>query len=547
MVRNLRLIALWAAPLLFVGVLFYWPLIKILNLGFFAGLSGTALGAQTISAVWFTIWQAALSTLICLVLGIPGAYVLYRRNFRGRNFLRVLITVPLVLPTIVVAIAFVSFRKLHEMYSAIGMDWVAGNSSYWIIVAHVFINYSLTVRSIGGVWATLDPELEEAAELAGAGRLRTLMSITLPQLRQAVVSAAALTFLFCATSFGIILVLGGGLVHSLETEIASAALDYLDLGKAALLALFQTGLTIAALAMSTRIGRRAVGLEQIDETSHLPRLGPRDWAAIAVTAPTILGLIALPIGSVLVRAFQTADGAWGFGNFALLLTRGEHDLLNVDVLTAAGNSLRNVAISTTLAVTIGLAVSYLLSRNIRNRGHGLATWLLDLAFLLPMGISSVVLAFGYLVTFNGEPFPLRASWLSVPLIQSLMATPLVVRLVFPALQSISPEQREAAATAGANQSQTWWYIELGIIRHVVVTAIGYAAIASIGEYGAASLLAFGNQATLPTEMLQLISRPGQTNFGMAMAITAILIVITYCVVALVAVRRRRPVLPTAAR
>ena len=174
-------------------------------------------------------------------------------------------------------------------------------------------------------------------------------------------------------------------------------------------------------------------------------------------------------------------------------------------------------------------------------------WLLDLAFLLPMGISSVVLAFGYLVTFNGEPFPLRASWLSVPLIQSLMATPLVVRLVFPALQSISPEQREAAATAGANQSQTWWYIELGIIRHVVVTAIGYAAIASIGEYGAASLLAFGNQATLPTELFQLISRPGQTNFGMAMAITAILIVVTYCVVALVAVRRRRPVLPVVAR
>lgn len=541
MVKHLRVIAIWAAPLLFVAVLFYWPLTKILALGFEAGLSANPLGEQTISAVWFTIWQALVSTVICLLLGIPGAYILYRRQFRGRNALRVLITIPLVLPTIVVAIAFVAFRKLHEMYSAIGMDWVSSNSIYWIIVAHVFINYSLSVRSIGGVWATLDPELEEAAELAGAGRFRTLVWITLPQLRQAIVSSAALTFLFCATSYGVILILGGGLVRSLETEIASAAVQYLDLGKAALLALFQTGLTIAALGLSTRIGRRAVSLEQIDETSRLPQLSRRDWAALAITVPTIGFMILAPLATVLVKSLETSDGTWGFSNFALLFTRGERDLLNISVFDAALNSLRNVLISATIAVLIGGAVSFLLSRNIRSRGRQLATWFLDLAFLLPMGISSVVLAFGYLITFNSEPFALRASWLAVPLIQALMATPLVIRLVYPALQSISPEQREAAATAGATERQTWWFIELGIIRHVFVTAIGYAAIASIGEYGAASLLTFGNQATLPTVLYQLISRPGSTNFGMAMAIAAILILFTYAIVALVAVRRRRPV------
>ena len=538
MVRYLRLIAIWAAPLLFVAVLFYWPLTKILALGFEAGANATALGTQTISAVWFTVWQATLSTAICILLGIPGAYLLYRRRFRGRNALRVLITIPLVLPTIVIAIAFVAFRNLHEVYSKFGID-IADNSIYWIIVAHVFINYSLSVRSIGGVWATLDPEIEEAAELAGAGRLRTLVAITLPQLRPAIVSAAALTFLFCATSYGVILVLGGGLVHSLETEIATAAIQNLDLGKAALLAVFQTGLTIAALAMSTRIGRRAVSLEQIDETARLPRISRRDWAAVAITAPTIFALIALPLATVIVRALQTSDGSWGFDNFALLVTRGERDVLNLTVFEAAANSLRNVLISTAIAVVIGGAVSFLLSRNIRQRGRQIATWLLDLAFLLPMGISSVVLAFGYLITFNAEPFALRSSLLAVPLIQSLMATPLVIRLVYPALQSISPEQREAAATAGASQGQTWWFIELGIIRHVFVTATGYAAIASIGEYGAASLLAFGNQATLPTVLYQLISRPGSTNFGMAMAIAAILIALTYLTVALVAVRRQR--------
>ena len=309
MARYLRLIALWAAPLLFVGVLFYWPLAKILGLGFSAGISGTVLDSATLEALWFTVWQAALSTLICILLGIPGAYVLYRRRFRGRNALRVLITLPLVLPTIVTAIAFVAFRNWNELYSTFGMDALTRDPIFWIVVAHVFINYSLAVRSIGGVWATLDPELEEAAELAGAGRLRTLVSITLPQLRPAIASAAALTFLFCATSFGVILVLGGGMVHSLETEIASSALQYLDLGKAAMLAFLQTALTIVALALSTRIGRSAVGLEQIDESHRMPALGKRDWAAIAITAPTILVLIAAPLATLLLRAFETPSGS----------------------------------------------------------------------------------------------------------------------------------------------------------------------------------------------------------------------------------------------
>lgn len=541
MVRYLRLIALWAVPLLFVGVLFYWPLTQILGRGFAAGAGGLALGAQTIDALWFTIWQAALSTTICLVLGIPGAYLLYRRSFVGRNFLRVLITIPLVLPSIVTAVAFVAFRKWNGLYTEIGMGVWLGNPVLWIIAAHIFVNYSLAVRSIGGVWSTIDPEVEEAAELAGAGRLRVLLQITLPQLRQSIASAAALIFLFSATSYGIILVLGDGLVHSLETEIATAALQNLDLGTAAMLAIFQTALTIAALALSTRIGRRAVGLEQIDETHSLPKVDRRDWGAIAITAPVLFGLIALPLAAVFAQALKTESG-FGLDNFALLAGRGERDLLNISVLHAAGNSLRNVAISTALALAIGGAVSYLLSRNIRNRGHQVATWLLDIVFLLPLGISSVVLAFGYLITFNAEPFALRASWLSVPLIQALMATPLVIRLLYPALQSISPEQREAAATAGASQAQTWWRIELGLIRHVVVTAIGYAAIASIGEYGAAAMLSFGDQATLPTVLFQLISRPGSTNYGMAMAVACLLILLTLAVVSLVAARRpRRPI------
>lgn len=529
---------LWAAPILFVAVLFYLPLLKIIGVGLSSNWFEIFFEPATLKAIWFTIWQAALSTAIALLIGIPGAYVLYRKQFFGQRVIRALITVPLVLPTIVVAIVFASFRAEHSIYQQLGLGFFFENSVYWIIAAHVFVNYSLVVRTLGGVWATMDNETEEAAALAGAGRLRTTLAITLPQLKPAIVSAAALTFLFCSSSYGIILILGGGLIESVETQIASAALQFLDLNKAAALALLQTAITVIAFSISESIAKHPIGIEQVHESSHKPRIDARDWPALTVTGIAIVGLISTPMIVLLAKAF-TFDGALSLQNFANLDGRGDRDLLNISVWQATLNTLRNVAISATLAVGFGSLVSYLLSRTHRSRRAKISNRALDLLFLIPVGISSVVLGFGYLITFGDGPLPLRASWLVVPIVQALMALPLVIRLIYPALISIGSEHREAASLAGANSRQTWWHIESGIIRNVILTAIGFALIAGIGEFGAASLLAFGDQATLPTVLFALISRPGAENYGMAMAVCAIMIVLTFVLVFSVSAQRPR--------
>ncbi len=527
---------LWAAPILFVSVLFYLPLLKIIGVGLSSNWFEIYFEPETLKAIWFTLWQAAVSTAIALLIGVPGAYVLYRKQFFGQRFIRALITVPLVLPTIVVAIVFASFRAEHSIYSAIGLGFFYENPIYWIIVAHVFVNYSLVVRTLGGVWATMDNETEEAAALAGAGRLRTTLAITLPQLKPAIVSAAALTFLFCSSSYGIILILGGGLVQSVETQVATAALQYLDLNKAAALALLQTAITAIAFGISESIAKHPIGIEQVDDSTRRPRIDKLDWPAVLVTAIAVLGMIAIPLLVLLAKAF-TFEGSLSLQNFFNLAGHGDRDLLNVSVAQATLNTLRNVAISATIAVGFGSLVSYLLSRTHRTRRAKFWARTLDLLFLIPVGISSVVLGFGYLITFGGGPLPLRASWLVVPIVQALMALPLVIRLIYPALISIGKEHREAASLAGANSRQTWWHIEAGIIRNVILTAIGFALIAGIGEFGAASLLAFGDQATLPTVLFALISRPGEINYGMAMAVCAIMIVLTFVLVFSVSARK----------
>ena len=515
---------LWTVPLLFIAVLFYWPLAKIIGVGLSSNWFEIYFEPATLKAIWFTIWQAALSTAIVVLIGIPGAYVLYRKQFFGQRFIRALITVPLVLPTIVVAIVFSSFREIP----AIPL----------IILAHVFVNYSLVVRTLGGVWATMDNETEEAAALAGAGRLRTTLQVTLPQLKPAIVSASALTFLFCSASYGIILILGGGMVQSVETQIATAALQFLDLNKAAALALLQTLITVVAFSVSEAIAKHPIGIEQVDESSRKPRLDARDWPAVAVTATVVVALIGIPMLVLMAKAF-TFDGWLSLQNFLNLAGRGDRDLLNISVWQATLNTLRNVAISASIAVVLGSLISYLLSRTHRSRRARFSNRVIDVLFLIPIGISSVVLGYGYLITFGDGPLPIRASWLVVPIVQALMALPLVIRLIYPALISIGADHREAAALAGATSRQTWWHIESGIIRNVILTAIGFAIIAGIGEFGAASLLAFGDQATLPTVLYALISRPGSTNYGMAMAVSAILILLTFALVFSVSARTPR--------
>jgi thiamine transport system permease protein len=249
-------------------------------------------------------------------------------------------------------------------------------------------------------------------------------------------------------------------------------------------------------------------------------------------------MIALPLLVLLAKAF-TFEGSFSLQNFLNLAGRGNRELLNISVWQATLNTLRNVAISASIAVGLGSLVSYLLSRTHRTRRARYSNRTIDVLFLIPIGISSVVLGFGYLITFGEGPLPIRASWLVVPIVQALMALPLVIRLIYPALLSIGTEHREAASLAGANSRQTWWHIESGIIRNVILTAVGFALIAGIGEFGAASLLAFGDQATLPTVLYALISRPGSTNYGMAMAVSAILIALTFTLVLAVSSQKPR--------
>jgi thiamine transport system permease protein len=511
---------LWALPLTFVAVLFYWPVLRVTSLGFSGDWLGTLAEPKILEIIWFTLWQAGVSTLLTMLVAIPGAYLLYRRSFPGQSAVKALITIPFVLPSIVVAVGFAVFRNVHDFWIELGFTFLA-DPVYWIIAAHVFVNYSIAVRTVGGVWASLDSEIDEAAQLDGAGRLKTLLAISLPQLRPAIFSASALVFLFSATSFGIVLVLGGGQVLAIETAIYFAATQFLDLEAAAALVLVQTLITAVAFFVGSSLAKGSIGLEQVFEGSSKPKVDLRDLPAVLITAVIVVGLILMPMLLVVVEAFQFGGGL-GLQNFENLSTRGARDLLNISVFDAALNSLRNMVVAAIIAFVLGTLVSWLLVRTKHK--------VFDFVFLAPLGVSSVVLGFGFLVTFDADWFPLRSSWLIVPLAQALIALPMVVRLVYPALVSIGKEPIEHASLDGASPWQSWRFVESGMIKGVLFTALGYAAIISVGEFGASTFLAYGSEGTIPTLLFRLIARPGEQNYGLAMAVSAILIFFVWFVI-----------------
>ncbi len=533
-------------PLAFLAAFFAYPVLSLvgrgfvsdgaLDLGAFAEVFGRA---RTWQVLWLTFAQAGVATAAAVVLGVPGAYLLYRTRFRGQALLRGLVVVPFVLPTVVVGVAFRSVLSAHGPLGFLGWDGTFAG----VVAALVFFNYAVVVRTVGGFWSQLDPRTEQAARSLGAPPWRAFWQVTLPALTPAIASAAAVVFLFCATSFGVVLVLGGLRYGTVETEIWVQTTQMLDLRSAAVLSVLQVVMVTAVLVAAGRARarrERALTLAAPERVRplRLALRGPEArWAdrlAVAVTGVVGVGLLGLPLATVVVRSLRTSTG-WGLDNYANLATTGGRNTLDVTVWDAALTSLRTAVDATTLAVVVGGLVALVVSRRPRSRGARRAVRVLDALFMLPLGVSAVTVGFGFLVSMH-QPFgldlDLRGSPVLVPIAQAVVAVPLVVRTVLPVLRAIDTRLHEAAAVLGAGPARVLAHVDWPVVARSLGIAVGLAFAVSLGEFGATSFLARPEHPTLPVVIFRLIGRPGAENLGMAFAACVVLGAVTALVMVL---------------
>lgn len=531
----LALAALAALPLVALGLFVVLPVAGMVGRGFAPDGHLDVVGVLEVlgrprvhRVLWFTVWSAGLATVGTVLAGLPVAFVLYRLRFRGRGLLRAFVLMPFVMPTVVVGVAFRTLLVPSGPLGALRLDGTPAA----IIAAMVFFNLAVVVRTVGSLWAGLDRRREEAAAALGASPLQVLRTVTLPALAPGIVSAASVVFLFCATSFGVVLTLGGLRYATVETEIYLLTTQLLDLRAAAALSLLQIVVVAVLLYVAQRTrARREQPLDRVAERDATRRPRRRDAGVVAVTG-LVLVLVAAPLLTLVLRSLRVG-GTWGLGHYRDLFTTGEGGALLVPVTTALTNSWRVAVDATLMAMLLGVLVAVVVSRRPQARAERRALSVLDSLFMLPLGVSAVTIGFGFLVTLDRPPLDLRSSPVLVPIAQAMVALPLVVRTLVPVLRSVEPRQRQAAASLGASPLRVALTVDLPVVRRPLLAATGFAFAVSLGEFGATSFLSRPDRPTLPVVIYQLVSRPGETNFGMALAASVLLGLVTVAVMAAV--------------
>ncbi len=541
--RDAVTLLFWLLPLLFLGVFFFQPLFAIFRLAVQAALA-EGFDPATLSRVWrplgFTLFQAALSTLLTLLVGLPAAYVFARFEFPGKNLLRVLSTLPFILPTVVVAAGFnallgprgVLNLALMGIFDLSTAPVEVLNTLGAILLAHVFYNTTVVLRVVGGAWSQLDTRLEGAARVLGASRLRAMLEVTLPLLLPAIVSSALLVFLFDFTSFGVILLLGGPRHATLEVEIYRQALSLLNLPLAGLLSAIQLGFTLIITILYSLISRRT------GEVPLMPRLkgeGVRkartwaEWALIVLVVITLLALLVAPMLSMVYRSVARVEANRGerggtesgltTAYYSELFINRRESLFYVPPIGAIRNSLIYAGTTVGISLVLGFLAAYALS------GRSVVNRLMDPLLMLPLGTSAVTLGLGFIVVFNRPPLDVRSFPLLVPLAHSLVALPFVVRTLLPAIRSIPERLRESARVLGASPLRVWLHVDLPILARATLVSAVFAFTISLGEFGATSFLTRPEYPTMPVAIFRFLGQPGGLNYGQAMAMSTLLMLV----------------------
>jgi thiamine transport system permease protein len=525
-----RRLLLAIVPVAFFLLFFVYPVGSIIGRGLrsddgwqLGALGGVFTDPGLRRVAWFTLWQAVVSTVLTVAVGLPASYCFARLEFRGKRLLWALLIVPFVLPTVVVASAVLGVVGPR---GPIGVDL---QGTVWaILLAHVLFNYAVVVRTVGAFWANLDPSLEEAARVTGASQWRAFREVTWPLLRPPVLAAASIVFLFTFTSFGVVLLLGGPGYNTLEVEIYTQTARLLNLDTAAALAIVQFVAVLAVLLVYSAFAhRRGTTLRPRSaiETARRPTgLAQRGFLAANLVFMALL--LGVPLMVLVARSFIDASGGF-WRHYTDLASSNRGSVLFVSPLEAVRNSLLFALAATVVALVIGGLASLAISgTGMRTRG---GRWL-DVALMIPLGTSAVTVGFGFLIALDEPPLDLRNSLLLIPLAHALVAVPFVIRAMVPALRSIDPSLRESAAILGASPGRSWLEVDLPIVARAAAAAAGFAFAVSLGEFGATVFLARADWPTLPIAIFRFLGQPGPGNFGQAMALSTILMALTVVVV-----------------
>lgn len=474
----------------------------------------------------FTAWQAFLSTLLSIAVGVPLAYVLANRSFRGKTFVSSFMMVPFVMPAVTVALGFLLMFGINGWFNET-LHFLFGTKvrvlhSLWaIVLAHAFFNAPLVARMTQGAWERLDPALEESARTLGAGPLAVWFHVTLPAILPGLISGGLLAFVYCFMSFPIVLALGGARFSTLEVEIYTMIRVLLDYETGAALAAVQAGISLLFAYVMLRVE----GLSPFSFASGRARprkpLFRRRGGGWDVLLGVFLVAVALlfvgPLASIVVDSVNDG-GAISVKAYERVFTAGFDAHLGGPPVRSIANSVRFGLIAAAIALAAGATFVYAMVRIVRRRAPVVET-----LTMAPVAVSSVALAYGILLAFRQAPLSALSDDLRIPFVHAVLAFPFVVRSFRPVLQGVDTQLVEAARTLGANRWRAFFDVELPLALTGLLVAFALSFGLSVSETSAALMLSRPDQVTMPVSVYRFLA---SRDFAGAAAMAVVLMAVT---------------------
>lgn len=507
----------WVVPAVFLAAFLAYPLIT-LGVTVSSSADVSLLDQLASASLWeiagLATVQALASTALALAVGLPLANVTSRYRYRGRAFVQALVTVPFVLPTVVVALA---------MRSLLGGGTVEGFGI--VVLAHAYVNIAVVTRIVGAQWAQHSGDYELVARTLGASRVRAFVDVTLPSLRSSIASSAAVVFVFSFTSLGIVLLLGDASTRTLEAQVLRQTSVLLDFPGAAATALVQLAIVSTVLILGAVASRRSPARR--GRPVSLRPLPRQITARMAVLGTAALGvvIVSAPVLALVAASIRGSDG-WTLAWWSSLGSIDAGTTRLGSPAAAIGISLTYALATAVVAAVVGTLAAIAVLTSGRAR-------VITLLAIVPLGVSAATIGLGLLLAFGRPPWDLRSTGLLIPLAHALVAVPLVVAVVAPGLRSTDTRLTAVAATLGAAPSRAFWTVYGPVLRVVVVASAALAGAVSLGEFGAAAFLGRTASPTVPVQIVRLLGRPGEQSLGVAAVLAVVLVILTLTLVLLV--------------
>ena len=472
---------------------------------FWSGLS--TLSPATLSAVRFTLLQAALSAAVSTLLAIPVARALARRDFPGKPALITLLGAPFLLPVIVAVFGLLAifgrFGPFNQALASLGLPSVSIFGLQGVVLAHVFLNLPLATRMLLQGWQSVPAERFRLAATLGLSPSGLRHHIEFPMLRAVLPGVVVTVFLLCLTSFVVALTLGGGPgATTLELAIYQALRFDFNPSQAAQLSGLQFAICAAAVLLSQRFARPTAFGAGLDRS--MPSFAPSGaarWTDAGLLVAVSLFLL-LPLVFVVLRGLPglstLPDAVWPAAARSVGIA-----------LVAAGLS---VAAATTMAVFVATA-----SRHAR--------WV-ELSAMLPLTASGLVLGTGLFILIYPFAAPERWAVLVTIGVNAALSLPFCFRLLLPHVQILIKDYGRLSESLGLTGRDWLRLVAVPRLAGPLGFAIGIAAALSMGDLGVIALFAGDNAATLPLVVQRLM---GAYRMDQAAAAALLLVMLSFAI------------------